>query len=56
MPRVHGDKNYSAREDRLKAENAALKAQLKAAELKIKAEKARQRELRETIAILRKKE
>lgn len=55
MARVVGDKNYSPREDRLKAENVALKAQLKASEKLVKVEKARQRELRSTIALLRKK-
>jgi hypothetical protein len=55
MARVAGDKNYSLREDRLKAENAALKLQLKACEAQNKVEKARQRELRETIDTLRKK-
>jgi hypothetical protein len=46
MPRVAGDKNYSDREKRLKAENKALKAKVEALKAASKVKDARLKELR----------
>jgi len=53
MPREKGDKNFSERELRLRAENEALRAKVKAVEAKFKGElkvkNARLKELRSKV-------
>jgi BMFP domain-containing protein YqiC len=53
MPREKGDKNFSERELRLRAENEALKAKVKAVEARFKGElkvkNARLKELRSKV-------
>lgn len=46
MAREEGSKNFSAREMRLKAENEALKAKLKAAQANTKVKDARIKEIK----------
>jgi hypothetical protein len=46
MARVAGDKNYTDREKRLKAENRALRAKVKALKAVSKVKDARLKELR----------
>jgi len=54
MPREKGDKNFSERELRLKAQNEALRAKIKAVQTacrgKLKVKDARIRELRSRVA------
>jgi hypothetical protein len=49
MARLPGDKNYNAREDRLKAELAVKDVEIKTLKAKLKAKDARQKELRERL-------
>ena len=49
MARVKGDKNLSAREHRLKAQIAILKAQKQVLRAKLKMKAVRQKELRDRI-------